>query len=357
MTKVRVPCGLIGRARKEKAIVIRVDGAEVLAEDMRTLRSIWEETSYRLERLQMNPDCAESEREAIHDRTGPTYHLPFAPQPTAPAILASARKPKVAILREEGSNSDREMAGAFHAAGFEPWDVTMTDLLAGRVSLEGFRGLAAVGGFSYADVPESAKGWAATIRFNERLAAMFDSFYGREDTFSLGICNGCQLFGLLGWVPWRGIAPEVQPRFVHNTSGRFESRWSTVRVLPSRSVLLRGMEGLVFGIPVAHGEGRLIFPDAAMHTKALDEGLAAVAFVDDDGRPTEQYPFNPNGSPGGITALTTPDGRHLAMMPHPERCFLPWQAHWLPEHLRRTLTASPWLKIFQNAREWCDQPR
>ena len=249
-----------------------MNGAEVLAEDMRELRAIWEETSYRLERLQMNPDCAEAERRAIHDRTGPTYHLPFAPQPTAPAVLASARKPKVAILREEGSNSDREMAGAFHAAGFEPWDVTMTDLLAGRVSLEGFRGLAAVGGFSYADVPESAKGWAATIRFNERLAAMFDAFYGREDTFSLGICNGCQLFGLLGWVPWRGIAPEMQPRFVHNTSGRFESRWSTVRVLPSRSVLLRGMEGLVFGIPVAHGEGRLIFPDAAMRSEGARRG-------------------------------------------------------------------------------------
>jgi phosphoribosylformylglycinamidine synthase len=349
----RVPCVLIGWTRKEQTVAIHVNGAAVLAEDMRTLRAIWEETSYRLERLQMNPECAEAEREAIFDRTGPNYQLPFTPEPTAPAVLASSRKPRVAVLREEGSNSDREMAGAFHAAGFEPWDVTMSDLLAGRASLEGFRGLAAVGGFSYADVPESAKGWAATIRFNERLAAMFDAFYRREDTFSLGICNGCQLFGLLGWVPWRGIAPQVQPRFVHNTSGRFESRWSTVKVLPSRSVLLRGMAGLVFGIPVAHGEGRLVFPDTAIHAKVLDEGLAAVAFVDDDGRPTEQYPFNPNGSPGGITALTTPDGRHLAMMPHPERCFLPWQAHWLPEHLRRTLAVSPWLRIFQNAREWC----
>ncbi|MHB8834460.1 MAG: phosphoribosylformylglycinamidine synthase [Candidatus Methylomirabilia bacterium] len=355
LTRADVPCNLIGRTRKEKTVVFRVDGVEALAGDMRDLRALWEETSYRLERLQMNPDCAEAERAAIFDRTGPVYHLPFTPQPTAPPVLASARKPRVAILREEGSNSDREMAGAFHAAGFEPWDVTMTDLLSGRVSLEGFRGLAAVGGFSYADVPESAKGWAATIRFNERLAAMFDVFYAREDTFSLGICNGCQLFGLLGWVPWRGIAPEAQPRFVHNTSGRFESRWATVRVLPSRSLLLRGMEGLVFGIPVAHGEGRLLFPDAAMQARVLDEGLAAVAFVDDAGCPTEQYPFNPNGSPGGITGLTTPDGRHLALMPHPERCFLPWQAHWLPEHLRRSLAASPWLRIFQNAREWCEQ--
>ena len=357
LSEAGLPCSLIGRSRREKTVTIEVGGVEVLEADMRMLRAIWEETSYQLERLQMNPDCAEAEREALFDRPGPTYHLPFATQPTAPAVIAAARKPKVAILREEGSNSDREMAGAFYAAGFEPWDVTMTDLLAGSVSLEGFRGLAAVGGFSYADVPESAKGWAATIRFNERLASMFDAFYGREDTFSLGICNGCQLFGLLGWVPWRGIAPEAQPRFVHNTSGRFESRWSTVKVLPSRSVLLRGMEGLVFGIPVAHGEGRLIFPDAAIRARVLDAGLAAVAFVDDEGRPTEQYPFNPNGSPGGITGLTTPDGRHLALMPHPERCFLPWQAHWLPEELRRTLSVSPWLRIFQNAREWCDGAR
>jgi phosphoribosylformylglycinamidine synthase len=348
-----VPCARLGRTLGEKRVRIAVGGAEALAADMRDLRALWEETSYQLERLQMNPDCAAAEREALFDRTGPAYELPFAPQPTAPALLSAKRRPKIAVLREEGSNSDREMAGAFHAAGCEPWDVTMTDLLAGRVSLEGFRGLAAVGGFSYADVPESAKGWAATIRFNERLAAMFDVFYRREDTFSLGICNGCQLFGLLGWVPWRGIAPEVQPRFVHNTSGRFESRWSTLRVLPSPAVLLRGMEGLVFGIPVAHGEGRLIFPDAAIRTRVLDEGLAAAAFAADDGRPTERYPFNPNGSPGGVCALTTPDGRHLAMMPHPERCFLPWQAHWLPEPLRRSLKASPWLRIFQNAREWC----
>ncbi len=354
-----VPCAVIARTRAAKTVTVRVNGVEVLAEDMRVLRAIWEETSYRLERLQMNPDCADAERRALHDRRGPSYALPFTPTPPelpgTPAAAASAvKKPLVAILREEGSNSDREMAGAFFAAGFEPWDVTMTDLLSGQVTLERFRGLAAVGGFSYADVPESAKGWAATIRFNERLAAMFEAFSERPDTFSLGVCNGCQLFALLGWVPWRGLVPGLQPRFVHNTSGRFESRWSTVRVLPSRSVLLRGMEGLVFGIPVAHGEGRLLFPDPELQRRVLAEDLAPVVFVDDEGRPTESYPFNPNGSPGGIAALTTPDGRHLAMMPHPERCFLPWQAHWLPESLRGTLTASPWLRIFQNAREWCE---
>jgi len=351
-----IPYKVIGVPNSEKRIVIRREREIVLCEDMRDLRAIWEETSYRLERIQMNPDCAEEENDNIYDRKGPEYVLPFIPQPTAPAILVLNKKPKVAILREEGSNSDREMAGAFFAAGFEPWDVTMTDLLAGRIDLERFRGLAAVGGFSYADVPESAKGWAATIRFNERLAKMFGEFYDRLDTFSLGICNGCQLFGLLGWVPWRGIASEAQPRFTHNISGRFESRWSTVKVLPSKSILLRGMEGLTFGIPVAHGEGRLIFPDPMIYQQVLDKNLAAVAFVDDNGNRTDKYPFNPNGSPGGLTGLTTPDGRHLAMMPHPERCFLPWQAHWLPWELRK-LAASPWLRIFQNAWNWCQETK
>jgi phosphoribosylformylglycinamidine synthase len=259
----------------------------------------------------------------------------------------------VAILRDEGSNSDREMTAAFHFAGFEPWDVAMTDLLEGRLTLDGFRGLAAVGGFSYADVPESAKGWAATILFNERLRKMFDAFYDRPDTFSLGICNGAQLFGLLGWIPWRGLPAARQPRFVHNRSGRFESRWSTVKVLKSPAIMLRGMEGLVFGIHVDHGEGLLHFPDPSVRERVLADSLAAVVYVDDGGNPTERYPFNPNGSPGGLTGLTSPDGRHFAMMPHPERCFLPWQAHWLPERLRRDLRVTPWLRLFQNAREWC----
>ena len=286
------------------------------------------------------------------DRTGPAYRLGFAPQATAPAILARPDKPRVAILRDEGSNSDREMSSAFHNAGFEPWDVTMTDLLAGRIDLTGFRGLAAVGGFSYADVPESAKGWAATIRFNERLQAQFQQFYNRPDTFSLGICNGCQLFGLLGWVPWQGIEAERQPRFIHNLSGRFESRWSTVKVLPSRAIMLRGMEDTVFGIHVDHGEGYLHFPDEAIRERVWAEGMATMVFVDDQGQPTEAYPFNPNGSPGGLTGLCSPDGRHLAMMPHPERAFLTWQLHWLPGDMK-DLAASPWLRLFQNAYEWC----
>ena len=244
------------------------------------------------------------------------------------------------------------MTSAFFAAGFEPWDVCMNDLLQERISLDQFQGIAAVGGFSYADVPESAKGWAATILFNDRLKIAFDEFYQRPDTFSLGICNGCQLFGLIGWVPWLGIEPEKQPRFVRNISGRFESRWVTVKVNKSPSIMLRGMEDLAFGIHVDHGEGRLYFPDPGLRDQIVEQGLTPLAYVDDDGSPTEAYPFNPNGSPDGFAGLCTPDGRHLALMPHPERVFLPWQAHWLPEEMKH-LKVSPWMKMFQNAYDWC----
>ena len=353
LAQAEVPALVIAKTLVEKAIRVRCNQESVLDEDMRALRGLWEETSFQLEQRQMDPASAQAEKEALYDRQGPAYRVPFTPRPTAAAILARPDKPKVAILRDEGSNSDREMSAAFYSAGFEPWDITMTDLLAGRINLDSFRGLAAVGGFSYADVPESAKGWAATIQFNRKLADMFLAFYERPDTFSLGICNGCQLFALLGWVPWQGIDPARQPRFIRNTSGRFESRWSTVKVLPSPAVMLRGMEGMVFGIHVAHGEGFLDFPDQAIQRQVLEQGLTSLCYVDDQGRPTMAYPFNPNGSPGGVTGLCTPDGRHLAMMPHPERTFLKWQAHWLPKEMKRELVASPWLRLFQNAYEWC----
>ncbi len=247
------------------------------------------------------------------------------------------------------------MAAAFWAAGFEPWDVAMTDLLAGRVTLERFRGVTAVGGFSYADVLDAAKGWAGVIRFHEALARQFAAFYERPDTFTLGVCNGCQLFALLGWVPWRGLADTAQPRFVRNASGRFESRFAAVRIEPSPAVMLRGMEGSTLGIWTAHGEGRALFPDEAVLQRVLAEGLAPIRYADDAGEPTEAYPFNPNGSPHGVAALTSPDGRHLALMPHPERTVLTWQWPWMPPAWRRDLEASPWLRMFQNAREWCEE--
>ena len=343
---------ILGRTTVEPQITVVYNDEVVLSESTFVLRQIWEETSYQLERLQMNPDCADEEKRNIFQRTGIQYNLTFAPTPTPSDILVRTDKPKVAILRDEGSNSDREMTSAFYAAGFEPWDICMTDLLESRVDLENFRGLAAVGGFSYADVPESAKGWAATILFNDRLKGMFDAFYNRKDIFTLGVCNGCQLFGLLGWVPWQGLSPERQPRFVRNTSSRFESRWTTVRVLQSNAMMLKGMDDLVFGIHVDHGEGRLIFPDAHVLEDVRNDGMTPLAYVDDLGMITQEYPFNPNGSVGGLAGLCSKDGRHLAMMPHPERAFLAWQAHYLPPEMK-DLEVTPWMRMFQNAYAWC----
>jgi phosphoribosylformylglycinamidine synthase len=350
---------IIGETREEKKILVTHNLQKVLESSMGVLREWWEETSYHIERLQMNSQCADEERKNIFDRKGPSYVVPFQTKPTPRRILEARDKPEVAILREEGSNGDREMTSAFYQAGFRPWDVTMTDLISGRITLERFRGLVAVGGFSYADVPESAKGWAGAIRFNQRLKKMFDDFYNRSDTFSLGVCNGCQLFALLGWVPWLGIADPRQPRFVQNSSGRFESRWVTVKILESPAIMFKGMTDATLGIWVAHGEGRLHFPDPTLMDEVIDQKLVPVAFVDDegrrDGRVPKSYPFNPNGSPFGMAGLCTADGRHLAMMPHPERSFLKWQWPWLPSYMRDGVEESPWIRMFQNARDWCEK--
>jgi phosphoribosylformylglycinamidine synthase len=349
-----VPCGTIGRGRAGTDVTVRVGDATVLSAEMRDLRDTWEATSFELDRRQAAPGHVEQERAGLRERRAPAYELTYEPARTAPAILASDSRPKIAILREEGSNGDREMSSAFYEAGFEPWDVVMSDLLEGRVRLDRFRGVAFVGGFSYADVLDSAKGWAGVIRFHEELVEQFSSFRDRPDTFSLGVCNGCQLSALLGWVPWTGIEDELQPRFIHNASGRFESRFPTVRIESSPAIMFRGMEGSVLGVVSAHGEGRAYFPDAAILQKVQDQGLAPLRYADDDGDMTERYPFNPNGSPAGIAGLCSPDGRHLAMMPHPERTFLKWQWNWMPAAWRRDLAASPWLRMFQNARDWCE---
>jgi phosphoribosylformylglycinamidine synthase len=350
---------VIGETTEEKNILVTYNSQKVLESSMVVLRQWWEETSYHIERLQMNFRCADEERKNIFNRKGPSYIVPFKTKPPPPAFLEAKDKPEVAILREEGSNGDREMTSAFYQAGFRPWDVAMNDLTSGRVTLERFRGLVAVGGFSYADVPESAKGWAAASRFNERVRKVFDDFYRRPDTFSLGVCNGCQLFALLGWVPWLGIPDQKQPRFVQNVSGRFESRWVTVKILESPAIMFKGMVDSTLGIWVAHGEGRLHFPDPTLMHEVMTKKLVPVAFVDDEGRVdgeiSKSYPFNPNGSPFGMTGLCTPDGRHLAMMPHPERSFLKWQWPWLPGYLNDGIKESPWIQMFQNAREWCDR--
>jgi len=349
-----VPHAVVGRTLGERRIRIAVAGETVLEAPMPELRDLWEATSFQLERLQADPGCVAEEEAGLATLEPPRYRLSFRPEPTAPAILERPSRPLVAILREEGSNGDREMAAAFWAAGFEPWDVTMSDLRDGRVELERFRGLAAVGGFSFADVLDSAKGWAAGIRFHDRLREQFDRFLARPDTFALGVCNGCQLFALLGWVGPPGLPDPARPRFVHNRSGRFESRFATVRIEPGPSIFLRGMEGSVLGVWVQHGEGRAHFPDPAVLERVEAACLAPIRYVDHRGEVTEEYPANPNGSPRGIAALTSPDGRVLATMPHPERTFLTWQWPWLPRDWR-DLPASPWLRLFQNARTWCEE--
>ena len=403
-----VPAYTVGTTCAADLATVSVGGTELLRCAATELRDVWEATSFALERLQANPACVAQEQAGMASRRPPTYRLTYEPAPTAAAVLAATAKPRVAVLREEGSNGDREMAACFLLAGFDVWDITMSDLVAGRARLDdSFRGVvfpgalraaahavgrredrrcvmaghsaatpcptpppSPAGGFSYADVLDSGKGWAGTIRFNDAVLAQFSAFYARPDTFSLGVCNGCQLAALLGWVPFGPlgshagvtVTEETQPRFVHNASGRFESRFPTVRVNETPAIMLRGMAGSTLGVWLQHGEGRAHFPDAAVLDAVFGAGggplLVPLQYVDDDVAPTEAYPFNPNGSPRGIAALCTPDGRHLAIMPHPERTHQAWAWPWVPTDWRRdgknALKASPWLRMFQNAREWCE---
>jgi phosphoribosylformylglycinamidine synthase len=348
-----VPATVIGRVGEPGGDIVVRRGAEVVIDrPMVDLRAMWEDTSTRIDRLQADPECVEEESRATRGLvTAPDWRLTFSPGPASkPGGATMATPPRVAVIRDQGSNGDRELAAAFHAVGFEAWDVTMTDLLEQRISLDLFRGVAFPGGFSYGDVLDAGKAWAGIIRFHGDLAGQFDRFYQRPDTFSLGLCNGAQLMALLGWAPDRVIPDELRPRFIRNRSGRFECRFVTVEITPSPSIFLRGMTGSRLGVWIAHSEGRLHLPAGA---GSVDPSLMPLRFADPHGQPTEIYPFNPNGSPGGVTAMTSADGRHLAMMPHPERLANQlWQWPWLPREWHR-LTASPWLRIFQNAYDWC----
>jgi len=361
--KKAADCGVtaeyLGQTTPEKTVNITQDSSTVLNEDMRILRQLWEETSYQLERLQTDPECADIEKRNIFDRPGPSYYVSFSPPVFDVPNISVGTPPKVAILREEGSNGDREMTVAYFQAGFETVDVAMTDLISGNATLDNFQKYVAVGGFSFADVPDSAKGWALTIREIERLRDMFHRFHTNPGKLSLGVCNGAQKFGLCGFVPRLGIPDESQPHFIRNLSRRFESRWSTGKILPSPAVMLKDMADSILGVHVDHGEGYLHFPDPVILQEVLTNNLAPIVFVDDNGEVADgkqAYPFNPNGSPLGITALCTADGRHLAMMPHPERSYLSWQWHYLPEDLRKKWGhTSPWFKMFQNAYDWLAQ--
>ena len=356
-----VAAEVIGHVTLSPTIELWIDGSPQLKEETSYLRDIWEETSFQLESFQRLASCVELEKVGLKSRHAPLWALSFGTQFTDNKWMTAISKPKVAVIREEGSNGDREMSAAFYAAGFEPWDVTMSDLLNGCISLHEFRGIAFVGGFSYADVLDSAKGWSASIRFNQPLLIQFQEFYERPDTFSLGVCNGCQLMALLGWVPGAQVGGVLgsggdvsQPRFVHNESGRFECRFTSVTIGDSPSIMFKGMEGSTLGVWAAHGEGRAYFPDGDVLHRVLESNLAPLRYCNDDGSVTEVYPFNPNGSPLGVAALCSPDGRHLAMMPHPERCFMMWQFPWYPKEWDVDRKGpSPWLQLFQNAREWC----
>lgn len=350
-----VPCRTIGRTLADRDVVVRDGSKQLLSASMTKLRDTWESTSFALEALQCSAACVSAEQSGLSSRTGPVYSIPYTPLATPASRLNASNKPLVAILRDEGSNGDREMASAFHLAGFSAWDVAMSDVRRGAVDLTRFRGVAFVGGFSHADALGSAKGWAGQLRFEEAAREQFEAFFDRPDTFSLGVCNGCQLMALAGAVPLPGAVKETsQPRFVENASGRYESRFVAVEVRESPAVMLEGMAGARLGVWVAHAEGRALFPEGSVLEEVQQRDLAPIRYIDDAGDVAEMYPFNPNGSPAGIAALCSPDGRHLAMMPHPERAVLPWQWAYAPEEADGW-EVSPWMCMFQNAREWCER--
>ena len=352
----------IGYSVLDKKVCISVGKDRVLDGDMPFYRDIWEETSFQLEKLQCNPLCVAQEQQNLKTRKSPPFKLNFSPKPPMVSCLTfgddqGSKKPKVAVIREEGSNGDREMASSFYLAGFQVWDVTMHDICTGSISLDIFRGVVFVGGFSYADVFGSAKGWASVAKFNPVAREELERFRKRPDTFSLGVCNGCQLMALMGWVGQDTTSPASGPPsqgvvLTQNVSERFESRFVTVSIEESPALMLRGMEGSTLGIWVAHGEGKPQFRDEVVLDNIRQKQLAPIRYVDDNGAVTTSYPFNPNGAVNGIAAMCSEDGRHLAMMPHPERCTLLWQWPWLPQDWN-SLPASPWLQMFHNAYEWC----
>ncbi|QPS73287.1 phosphoribosylformylglycinamidine synthase [Delftia acidovorans] len=321
------------------------DAKSVFGASLSDLHQVWDAVSWKIAQQRDNPACADSEHAAAGEPADPGMHLHLtfdpAENPAAPFLNLGAR-PRVAVLREQGVNSHVEMAYAFTEAGFDAVDVHMTDLQSGRAQLQDFAGVVACGGFSYGDTLGAGIGWARSITFNDSLSAQFQQFFGRSDTFGLGVCNGCQMFAELA-----DIIPGAQdwPRFTQNQSNRFEARLSMVEVLESPSLFLQGMAGSRLPIAVAHGEG---FANFRFRGNA-DKAIASMRYVDNHGKATEQYPFNPNGSAGGLTAVTTADGRFTAMMPHPERVFRNVQMSWTNGDKSEF---SPWMRVWRNARKW-----
>ncbi|WP_312624981.1 phosphoribosylformylglycinamidine synthase [Scandinavium sp.] len=338
----------LGKATEGDRFVITAGGHVVYSESRTTLRMWWAETTWQMQRLRDNPECADQEHEAKRNDSDPGLNVKLSfdiNEDVAAPYIAKGARPKVAVLREQGVNSHVEMAAAFHRAGFDAIDVHMSDLLAGRTGLADFQALVACGGFSYGDVLGAGEGWAKSILFNERVRDEFETFFHRPQTLALGVCNGCQMMSNL-----RDLIPgsSLWPRFVRNHSDRFEARFSLVEVTQSPSLLLQGMSGSQMPIAVSHGEGRVEVRDSAHLAQLESKGLVALRFVDHFGNVTQNYPANPNGSPNGITAVTSESGRVTLMMPHPERVFRTVANSWHPENWGED---SPWMRIFRNARK------
>ena len=337
---------IIGAVLKEPQLTIDFDGDKVYSASRATLQTLWSEVSYRMQALRDNPDCAKQQFERIADDNDPGLHavLSFDINDDVSAPFLHDSRPRVAILREQGVNGHVEMAAAFDRAGFTSVDVHMSDIIHGRVSLRDFKGLVACGGFSYGDVLGAGGGWAKSILFNPRARDEFAAFFQRPDTFGLGVCNGCQMMsGLKDIIP----GAEHWPRFMRNTSEQFEARVAMVEVQKSPSILFAGMEGTRMPVAIAHGEGRAEF--AGDPQTALDAQAVALCYVDNYGAITTDFPANPNGSPFGITGLTTGDGRFTIMMPHPERCFRAVQNSWHPDDWSEY---GAWMRMFRNAKVW-----
>ncbi|MBJ7379442.1 MAG: phosphoribosylformylglycinamidine synthase [Polynucleobacter sp.] len=344
---------VIGKPNTKDQIEIWRDAQCVFSQARTELHALWQSTSWRIARLRDNPECADSEYSLITNQAdaGISPKLTFDPHENVAApYIHTAVAPKVAILREQGVNSHVEMAYAMDWAGFASYDVHMSDLIAGRAKLSDFQGMVACGGFSYGDVLGAGEGWAKTILFHAQLSEQFRNFFHRKDSFALGICNGCQMMSnLSSLIP----GAEDWPKFTRNRSEQYESRLVTVEIMPSPSLFMQGMAGSHLPIAVAHGEGFANFSQQGNHEALLKANLAALRYVDSSGLPTEVYPLNPNGSSGGLTGVTTADGRFTVLMPHPERVFRNVQMSWHPPEWDRIQDgASPWMRMFRNARAW-----
>jgi phosphoribosylformylglycinamidine synthase len=338
-----LPARVVARVSGDDRVSVVRDGGVVYSESRVELQRAWSETTWLIQSLRDNPESARQEYDGVLDASDPGISpvVPFDPaEDVAAPFIATGARPAIAILRDQGVNGEVEMAAAFDRAGFEAHDVHVSDILEGRVSLASFRGLAACGGFSYGDVLGGGEGWAKSILYNPRARREFEAFFGRQDTFALGVCNGCQMMAAL-----KAIIPGAQawPRFVKNTSEQFEARLSTMEIVANPSLFFAGMAGSRLPVVTAHGEGRALFEKPG----DAEAVVAAGRFVDNRGRPTEIYPLNPNGSAGGLTAVTTADGRFTAIMPHPERVFRTVQLSWHPDGWGED---SPWMRLFRNAR-------